>query len=126
LGTSLLQHHFLCSIDVVPSPRLAQVQRHRADRSSRLAVNTRLWWSGIIAGSHALAGRTEEARRAMHHLPRKLGNSLNAFSGGVKVPGKQMGHCHSGCRIDSALHISTLKDWVLLHRPVDLARSRMA
>jgi hypothetical protein len=37
---------------------------------------------GIIAASHALAGRTDEARRAMHHLR----------------------------RLDPALHISSLKD----------------
>ena len=47
----------------------------------------------IIAASHALAGRTDEARRAMHHL----------------------------LRLDPALRISILKDWVLLHRPEDLA-----
>ncbi len=48
---------------------------------------------GIIAASHALAGRTDEARRAMHHL-RKL---------------------------DPALRLSNLRDWLPIHRPEDLA-----
>jgi hypothetical protein len=48
---------------------------------------------GIIAASHALAGRSDEARRAMHHLR----------------------------RLDPALRISNVKDWVLLQRPEDLA-----
>jgi TolB-like protein/Flp pilus assembly protein TadD len=48
---------------------------------------------GIVAASHALAGRTDEARQAIHHL--------------------------SG--LDPTLHISNLKGWILLHRPEDLA-----
>ena len=48
---------------------------------------------GIIAASHALAGRTDEARRAMHHLR----------------------------QLDPALRISNLKDWLPFHRPEDLA-----
>lgn len=48
---------------------------------------------GIIAASHALAGRTDEARRAMHHLR----------------------------RLDPALRISNLRDWLPIHRPEDLA-----
>jgi TolB-like protein len=48
---------------------------------------------GIIAASHALAGRTDEARRAMHHLR----------------------------ELDPALRISNLKDWLPFHRPEDLA-----
>jgi TolB-like protein len=47
----------------------------------------------IIAASHALAGRTEEARRAMHHLR----------------------------RLDPTLRISNLTDWLPIHRPEDLA-----
>jgi hypothetical protein len=47
---------------------------------------------GIIAASHALAGRIEEARRAMHDLR----------------------------RLDPALRISTVGDWLLLQRPEDL------
>ena len=47
----------------------------------------------IIAASHALAGRTDEARRAMHHLR----------------------------RLDPALRISSLTDWLPIHRPEDLA-----
>jgi TolB-like protein len=48
---------------------------------------------GIIAASHALAGRTDEARRAMHHLR----------------------------ELDPALRISNLEDWLPFHRPEDLA-----
>jgi TolB-like protein len=48
---------------------------------------------GIIAASHALAGRTDEARRAMHHLR----------------------------QLDPALRISNLKDWLPFQRPEDLA-----
>ncbi len=47
----------------------------------------------IIAASHALAGRTDEARRAMHHLR----------------------------QLDPALRISNLEDWLPLQRPEDLA-----
>ena len=49
--------------------------------------------AGIIAASHALAGRTDEARQALRHLR----------------------------RLDPELRISNLKDWVLLRRPEDLA-----
>lgn len=48
---------------------------------------------GIVAASHALAGRTGEARRAMRHLR----------------------------RLDPALRVANLEDWVLLRRPEDLA-----
>jgi TolB-like protein len=48
---------------------------------------------GIIAASHALAGRTDEARRAMQHLR----------------------------RLDPALRLSNLGDWLPFHRPEDLA-----
>jgi hypothetical protein len=48
---------------------------------------------GIIAASHALAGRTDEARRAMDHLR----------------------------QLDSTLRISNLEDWLPIHRPEDLA-----
>ena len=48
---------------------------------------------GIIAASHALAGRTDEAQRAMSHLR----------------------------GLDPALRIGSLADWVLLRRPEDLA-----
>jgi TolB-like protein len=48
---------------------------------------------GIIAASHALAGRTDEARRAMNHLR----------------------------QLDSTLRISNLEDWLPIHRPEDLA-----
>jgi TolB-like protein len=47
----------------------------------------------IIAASHALAGRTDEARRAMDHLR----------------------------QLDSTLRISNLEDWLPIHRPEDLA-----
>jgi tetratricopeptide (TPR) repeat protein len=47
----------------------------------------------VIAASHALAGRTDEARRAMQHLR----------------------------RLDPALRISNLRDWLPIHRPQDLA-----
>jgi TolB-like protein len=47
----------------------------------------------IIAASHALAGRTDEARRAMNHLR----------------------------QLDPTLRISNLKDWLPIHRPEDLA-----
>jgi TolB-like protein/Tfp pilus assembly protein PilF len=48
---------------------------------------------GIIAASHALAGRTDEARRAMYQLR----------------------------QLDPALRISNLTDWLPIHRPEDLA-----
>jgi TolB-like protein/Tfp pilus assembly protein PilF len=47
----------------------------------------------IIAASHALAGRTDEARRAMDHLR----------------------------QLDSTLRISNLEDWLPIHRPEDIA-----
>ena len=47
----------------------------------------------IIAASHALAGRTDEARRAMDHLR----------------------------QLDPTLRISNLEDWLPIHRPEDLA-----
>lgn len=47
----------------------------------------------IIAASHALAGRTDEARRAMHHLR----------------------------QLDPALRISQIKDWLPIRRPDNLA-----
>jgi tetratricopeptide (TPR) repeat protein len=48
---------------------------------------------GVIASSHALAGRMDEARRAMRHLR----------------------------QLDPALRLSNLKDWLPFHRPEDLA-----
>jgi TolB-like protein len=48
---------------------------------------------GIIAASHALAGRTDEARQAMNHLR----------------------------QLDPTLRISNLADWLPIHRPEDLA-----
>jgi TolB-like protein len=48
---------------------------------------------GIVAASHALADRTDEAQQAIHHLR----------------------------QLDPTLRISNLKDWVLLHRLEDLA-----
>lgn len=48
---------------------------------------------GLVAASHALTGRTGEAQDAMRHLR----------------------------RLDPALRISNVKDWVLLQRPEDLA-----
>jgi TolB-like protein len=47
----------------------------------------------IIAASHALAGRTDEARRAMRHLR----------------------------QLDPSLRISSLRDWLPIRRPQDLA-----
>ncbi len=47
----------------------------------------------IIAASHALSGRMDEARRAMRHLR----------------------------RLDASLRISNLKDWLPIHRPQDFA-----
>jgi TolB-like protein len=49
--------------------------------------------ASIIAASHALAGRTDEGRRAMDHLR----------------------------QLDPALRISNLTDWLPIHRPEDLA-----
>ena len=49
--------------------------------------------AGIIAASHALADRTDEARQALRHLR----------------------------GLDPGLRISNLQDWVLLRRPEDLA-----
>ena len=48
---------------------------------------------GIVAASHALAGRADEARRAMHHLR----------------------------QLDPALRVSNLRDWLPIQRPEDLA-----
>ncbi|MDB5634570.1 MAG: CadC-family transcriptional regulator [Tardiphaga sp.] len=48
---------------------------------------------GIIAASHALAGRTAEGRRAMDHLR----------------------------ELDPTLRVSHLRDWLPIHRPEDLA-----
>jgi hypothetical protein len=48
---------------------------------------------GTMAASHALAGRANEARRAMDHLR----------------------------QLDPTLRISNLKDWLPLHRPQHLA-----
>ena len=48
---------------------------------------------GVIAASHALAGRTDEAQRAMDHLR----------------------------ELDPALRVSNLEEWLPLHRPEDLA-----
>ncbi len=48
---------------------------------------------GIIAASHALAGQTDEAQRAMHHLR----------------------------RLDPALRIANLRDWLPIRRPEDRA-----
>ena len=50
----------------------------------------------IIAASHALAGRMDEAQRAMQHLR----------------------------QLDPALRISNLEDWLPIHRPEDLATLR--
>lgn len=47
----------------------------------------------IIAASHAIAGRTDEARRALHHLR----------------------------QLDPTLRISNLNDWLPIHRPEDFA-----
>jgi hypothetical protein len=47
----------------------------------------------IIAASHALAGRADEAQRAMRHLR----------------------------ELDPTLRISNLTDWLPIHRPQDLA-----
>jgi hypothetical protein len=47
----------------------------------------------IIAASHALGGRTNDARQAMQHLR----------------------------QLDPALRVSNLKDWLPIQRPEDLA-----
>ena len=47
----------------------------------------------IIAASHALAGRTDEAQRAMQHLR----------------------------ELDPTLRVSNLADWLPIRRPEDLA-----
>jgi hypothetical protein len=49
--------------------------------------------SAFSAASYALAGRMDEARRAMEHVR----------------------------RIDATLRISNIEDWVVLRRPEDLA-----
>jgi TolB-like protein/Tfp pilus assembly protein PilF len=64
-----------------------------AEKSFR-DLPTFLFTVSIIAASHALAGRMDEAQRAMHHLR----------------------------QLDPTLRISNLKDWVPLRRPEDLAR----
>ncbi|OAP36812.1 CadC-family transcriptional regulator [Sinorhizobium glycinis] len=50
----------------------------------------------LAAASHALAGRTEKAKQAMHGLT----------------------------ALDPSLRVSNLKDWLPIHRPEDLARFR--
>ena len=63
-----------------------------AEKASREPPSFLLAFS-IIAATHALAGRMDEAQRAM-------------------------GHCR---RLTPALRLSNLEDWVLLRRPEDLA-----
>jgi len=63
-----------------------------ADRASK-DLPSFLLVAGVAAASHGLAGRTEEARRAMTDL-RKL---------------------------DPSLRISNLRDWLPIHRAEDLA-----
>lgn len=79
---------FVFSLSDMPgSPRASWAEKAaQALPSFLLAV-------GIIAASHALAGRTDEARRAMLD-PRQL---------------------------DPMLRISNLKEWPLLQRPEDFA-----
>ncbi len=48
---------------------------------------------GTVAASHALAGRSDEARRAMEQLR----------------------------SLDPALRVSTIQDWLPIHRQEDLA-----
>jgi TolB-like protein len=60
---------------------------------ARRDLPTFLLANGIAAASHALAGRTDETRQAIRHLR----------------------------QLDPALRLSNLKDWILLHRPEDLA-----
>jgi tetratricopeptide (TPR) repeat protein len=79
---------------------LAHLLAGRFDTASSWAeksfrdLPTFLFAVSIIAASHALAGRIEQARNAMRHLH----------------------------ELDPALRISNLKDWVPLHRPEDFAR----
>jgi TolB-like protein len=63
-----------------------------ADKASRELPNI-LRVCAFSAASHALAGRMEEARRAMQHVR----------------------------RLDPALRISNVEDWAVLRRPEDLA-----
>lgn len=63
-----------------------------AERASR-DLSSFLMVVGIVAASHALAGRADEARRAMDHLR----------------------------ELDPGLRISNLRDWLPIHRPEDLA-----
>jgi TolB-like protein len=60
---------------------------------ARRDLPTFLLATGILAASHALAGRTDEAQHAIHHLR----------------------------QLDPTLRLSNLKDWILLHRLEDLA-----
>ena len=63
-----------------------------AEKASR-DLPSFLMVAGIIAASHALAGRTDDAQRAMRHLR----------------------------QLDPALRISSLEDWLPIRRPEDLA-----
>src|SRR5262245_33986505 len=63
-----------------------------ADKASRELPNI-LRVCAFSAASHALAGRMDDARRALHHVR----------------------------RIDPTLRISNVDDWVVLRRPEDLA-----
>jgi lipopolysaccharide biosynthesis regulator YciM len=63
-----------------------------ADKASRELPNV-LRVSAFSAASHALSGRTDEARRAMQRVR----------------------------RIDPALRVSNVERWVVLRRPEDLA-----
>ena len=71
----------------------ALTPRHHGRRRHYRDLPSFLMAVGIIAASHALAGRTEEAQRAMSHLR----------------------------QLDPALRVSNLRDWLPIHRPEDLA-----
>jgi TolB-like protein len=78
---------------------LAHLYARRFDAASSWAekafreLPSFLFAVGVVAASHALAGRTDDARRAMDHLR----------------------------RLDPALRISNLKDYLPIRRPEDLA-----
>jgi TolB-like protein/Tfp pilus assembly protein PilF len=78
-----MAHLFAGHFDVASS----WAEKASADLPSFLLV------VGVVAASHALAGRSDEARRAMDRLR----------------------------ELDPALRISNLRDWLPIHRPDDLA-----
>jgi tetratricopeptide (TPR) repeat protein len=83
---------------------------------------------GGIAFAHFLAGRYDEAslwaEKALRERPNYLAAirelaAANALGGRLAEVQKAMAHLRE---VDPAMRVSTIKDWVPLRRPEDLAR----